>query len=43
MGIDFVAVDKHGLDSVIYDVKHGYIPYTGKKVLKLEDGQWMKG
>jgi hypothetical protein len=42
LGIDFVAVDKHALDSVIYDVKHGYIPFTGKKVLKLEDGQWME-
>lgn len=42
MGIDFVVVDKTALDSVIYDAKHGYIPYTGKKVLKLEDGQWME-
>jgi hypothetical protein len=42
MGVDFVAIDKHALDSVIYDVKHGYVPYTGKKVLKLEEGQWME-
>lgn len=42
IGIDFVAIDKHALESVIYDVKHGYIPYTGKKILKLEQGQWME-
>jgi hypothetical protein len=42
MGVDFVAVDKHVLDNVIYDVKHGYVPYTGRKVLKLETGQWME-
>lgn len=42
MGIDFVVVDKHSLESVIYDVKHGFIPYTGKKILKLESHQWME-
>jgi hypothetical protein len=41
-GIDFVPIDKHVLESVIYDVKHGYIPYTGKKILKLEQGQWIE-
>ena len=42
MGIDFVVVDKHALESVIYDVKHGFVPYTGKKILKLESHQWME-
>lgn len=42
LGIDFVAIDQHALESVIYDVKHGYIPYTGKKILKLEQGQWIE-
>lgn len=42
LGIDFVAIDKHALESVIYDVKHGYIPYIGKKILKLEQGQWIE-
>jgi hypothetical protein len=42
LGIDFVAIDKHDLDRVIYDVKHGYIAYTGKKILKLEQGQWIE-
>jgi len=22
--------------------QHGYIPYTGKKILKLEQGQWIE-
>lgn len=42
IGLDFVAIDKHALESTIYDVKHGYIPYTGKKILKLEQGQWIE-
>lgn len=42
LGIDFVVIDKHALDSVIYDVQHEFIPYTGKKVLRLEAGQWMQ-
>ena len=42
IGVDFIAIDKQALESVIYDVKHGYIPYTGKKTLKLEQGQWME-
>jgi len=29
----FLVVDKYALDSVIYDVKHGYIPYTGRREL----------
>jgi len=42
LGVDFVAIDKYTLESVIYDIKHGYIPYTGKKILKLEQGQWIE-
>jgi len=42
MGIDFISIDKSALENVIYDVKHGYIPYTGKKTLKLEKGQWIE-
>ncbi len=42
INIDFIVVDKHTLENVIYDVKHGYIPYTGKKTLKLEPAQWME-
>ncbi|MGC9059393.1 MAG: AIPR family protein [Candidatus Aenigmatarchaeota archaeon] len=42
MEIDFVAIDKYDLDRVIYDVAHGYIPYTGKKILKMRQRQWME-
>ncbi|MHA2636169.1 MAG: AIPR family protein [bacterium JZ-2024 1] len=42
IAMDFVAIDKNTLEGVIYDVKHGYIPYTGKKILKLEQGQWIE-
>ncbi len=42
IGIDFVAIDKYALENVIYDIEHGYIPYTGKKTIKLEQGQWIE-
>jgi len=42
IGIDFVTIDKYALESVLYDIKHGYIPYTGKKIIKLEQGQWIE-
>lgn len=42
INVDFVVVDRYSLENVIYDVRHGYIPYTGKKTLKLEPGQWME-
>ena len=42
LGMDFVAIDKYTLDSTIYDVNHGYIPYTGKKILKLKEGEWIE-
>jgi hypothetical protein len=32
--LDFVAFDKDALQRMIYDVAHGYIPYTGKKMLR---------
>jgi len=40
--IDFIVVDKNDLERVIYDVKHGFVPQTGKKILKLEQGQWIE-
>ena len=42
LAIDFVAIDKYALENTIYDVKHGYIPYTGKKILKLQEGEWIE-
>lgn len=40
--LDFVAIDKYALDGVIYDVKHGYIPSTGKRILRIENGQYIE-
>ena len=42
LDIDFIAIDKHNLDSVIYDIEHGYVPYTGKQTLKLEPKNWIE-
>ncbi|MBU4221602.1 MAG: AIPR family protein [Euryarchaeota archaeon] len=42
LGIEFIAIDKPSLESVLYDIKHGYIPYTGKRTLNLEKGQWIE-
>ena len=42
MRIEFIAIDKVVLERVIYDVNHGYIPHTGKKILKLKQEQWIE-
>jgi len=41
MLIKFKTVDRDAFDRVIFDVRHGYIPYTGRRELSLEDGQWL--
>lgn len=41
LAVDFIAIDKYILEGTIYDVKHGYIPYTGKKILELQENDWM--
>ncbi len=33
--VEFSVVDKNFLDSVIFDVNHGYIPYTGLKEIPI--------
>ncbi|MDP2925202.1 MAG: AIPR family protein [Nanoarchaeota archaeon] len=35
INVDLYFVDKSFLETVIYDLKHGYVPYTGKKVLDI--------
>ncbi|MDT3696017.1 MAG: AIPR family protein [Ignavibacterium sp.] len=35
-------IDRFALEGVIYDIKHGYVPHTGKKSLKIEAGEYMK-
>jgi hypothetical protein len=38
---DINFIDITSLESVIYDIKHGYIPHTGKKELYYEPGEFM--
>jgi hypothetical protein len=38
---DINFIDRYSLESVIYDIKHGYVPHTGKKELLLESGEYM--
>lgn len=40
--IDFVVKDKFGLENTIIDIEHGFVPQTGKRTLKLEEGQWIE-
>ncbi len=35
-------IDRFALEGVIYDIKHGYVPHTGKKKLSIELGEFMK-
>jgi len=39
---DINFIDRYSLESVIYDIKHGYVPHTGKRELTLESGEYMK-
>ena len=39
---DINFIDRYSLESVIYDIKHGYVPHTGKKELNLEPDEYMK-
>ncbi len=34
-------IDRFALEGVIYDIKHGYVPHTGKKTLPIETGEYM--
>ncbi len=38
---DINFIDRFALEGVIYDVKHGYIPHTGKKELTYDPGECM--
>lgn len=42
MSVDFVVKDKFGLENTIIDIEHGFVPQTGKRTLKLEEGQWIE-
>jgi hypothetical protein len=39
---DINFIDRFALESVIYDIKHGYVPHTGKKELTIERDEYMK-
>jgi hypothetical protein len=38
---DINFIDRHSLESVIYDIKHGYVPHTGKKIITYDMGECM--
>jgi hypothetical protein len=42
LSCDFLTIDRFALDSVIYDVEHGYVPYTGKRALGIEGGRYIE-
>jgi hypothetical protein len=41
LNVDVNFIDRYALESVIYDIKHGYVPHTGKKVITYEPGECM--
>jgi hypothetical protein len=41
LSADINFIDRYALESVIYDIKHGYVPHTGKKELTYEPGECM--
>ncbi len=41
LNADINFIDRYALEGVIYDIKHGYVPHTGKKQLKYEPGECM--
>ncbi|MHB8156506.1 MAG: AIPR family protein [Desulfocucumaceae bacterium] len=41
LNADINFIDRFALEGVIYDIKHGYVPHTGKKELKYEPGECM--
>ncbi len=41
INIDVYFIDKYFLETVIYDLKHGYVPYTGKRSLNIIPREFM--
>ena len=41
LSADINFIDRYALESVIYDIKHGYVPHTGKKEISYEAGECM--
>ena len=42
IGIDFTVIDRNSLERLIFDVNHGYIPYTGRQTLKIDTRNILK-
>lgn len=42
INVDINFIDRYALEGVIYDIKHGYVPHTGKKYLTYEPGECME-
>lgn len=42
LAIDFITIDRTAIDSVIYDVEHGYVPHTGRRTVRVSEGEWMR-
>jgi len=38
LGVDFVAFGNNALERMIFDIAHGYVPYTGKKEIMISGG-----
>jgi hypothetical protein len=41
LNADINFIDRYSLESVIYDIKHGYVPHTGKKEISYEYDECM--
>ena len=41
LNADINFIDRYSLEGVIYDIKHGYVPHTGKKLLHYQQGECM--
>jgi hypothetical protein len=41
LNADINFIDRYALEGVIYDIKHGYVPHTGKKRLPYEPHEYM--
>ncbi|MEM4201438.1 MAG: AIPR family protein [Nitrososphaerales archaeon] len=39
--LDFVPFDRYSLERMIFDVEHGYIPYTGRKSIQIMGGKYI--
>ncbi len=36
INIEFIPIDNYKLDTIIFDINHGFVPYTGKKEVRID-------